>query len=88
MNRLRWNKPELLLPAGSIDSLKSAVRFGADAVYLGTGGLSLRAGASDLDEKELEEACIFSHANNVRVYLAVNIFATDDDVDSAAILFE
>ena len=87
MNRRRRSKPELLLPAGSIESLKSAVRFGADAVYLGTGGLSLRAGASDLDEKELEEACVFSHANKVRVYLAVNIFATDDDVDFAAALF-
>ncbi len=88
MNRRRRNKPELLLPAGSVDSLKSAVRFGADAVYLGTGGLSLRAGSSDLSEQELEEACIFSHSNNVRVYLAVNIFATDEDVDKAAVLFD
>lgn len=88
MNSLRRNKPELLLPAGSIDCLKSAVRFGADAVYLGTGGLSLRAGSSDLDEKELEEACGYSHSHDVSVYLAVNIFATDDDIQAAAALFD
>ena len=75
-------KPELLAPAGGIEQLKAAVRFGADAVYLGAQKFGLRAFASNFGKSELEKAVGFAHENGTRVYVTINAFVYDDDVDS------
>jgi putative protease len=74
-------KPELLAPAGGMAQLKAAVRFGADAVYLGAQNFGLRAFAGNFGENELSAAIDFAHANGVKVYVTVNAFMYDDDLD-------
>lgn len=70
---------ELLAPAGNLEKLKSAVRFGADAVYCGAGAFSLRAPETSFSLDELAEGIRFAHDHDCRVYLAMNIFAFDED---------
>ncbi len=77
---MTMDKPALLAPAGSMRSLRAAIRFGADAVYLGMKRYGLRAQAVNFDERELEEAVHLAHAAGVQVYLTLNIFARDDDI--------
>jgi putative protease len=60
---------ELLAPAGGFDSLRAAVRNGADAVYLGTTELNARRGAENFTLETLAEACRFAHLRGARVYL-------------------
>ncbi|NLC07405.1 MAG: U32 family peptidase [Syntrophomonadaceae bacterium] len=76
-----WSKPELLAPAGDLEKLRMAVLYGADAVYLGGKGLSLRAGAGNFSLEEMAEGVAFAHARGVRVYVAVNIFAHNRDLE-------
>lgn len=73
---------ELLAPAGDLEKLKIAVLYGADAVYLGGQQFSLRAGAGNFDRKELLEGINFAHKNHVKVYVAINIYAHNEDLDS------
>ncbi len=73
-------KPELLAPAGDLQKLKVAVLYGADAVYLGGRHFSLRAGAGNFSEKELFEGVRYAHENGARVYVAVNIYARNEDL--------
>lgn len=73
------NKPELLAPAGDLEKLKAAVRYGADAVYVGDTFFSLRAAAKNFNEEELKEGVRFAHENGVKVYLAANIFPHQAD---------
>ncbi|MCL2759655.1 MAG: U32 family peptidase, partial [Treponema sp.] len=68
---------ELLAPAGDMTKLRLAVKYGADAVYLG-GKFGLRAGAAIEDER-LEEAVSFAHSHSKKVYVTVNIFARNAD---------
>ncbi len=70
---------ELLAPAGNLKKLKLAIRFGADAVYLGGKDFSLRTFADNFTEKELEEGIAYAHVRGKRVYVAVNIFARNAD---------
>ncbi len=72
---------ELLAPAGSPEKLKTAVRFGADAVYCGVGEYSLRTADASLSLSELAAGVSFAHARNCKVYLVMNIFAFDNDLD-------
>ena len=65
-------KPELLLPAGDFSRLKYAIEYGADAVYIGGEEFSLRTASSNFSEKEMREAVSYAHAENVKVYVAVN----------------
>lgn len=74
-------KPELLAPAGNLEKLKFACIYGADAVYLGGKQFSLRAGAHNFSYIEMEEAVNFAHKRNKKVYVAVNIFAHNEDID-------
>ncbi|MCR5094295.1 MAG: U32 family peptidase [Lachnospiraceae bacterium] len=74
---------ELLLPAGSRETLETAVRYGADAVYLGGKTLSLRAKARNFSLKELEDAVSYAHEHGVLVYFTANIFARDADLEEA-----
>ncbi len=80
-------KPELLMPVGSPSVLPLALRFGADAVYLGSDALSLRAKAENFTDEALREAIRLTHEQGKKLYLAVNIFAHEDDLADAEKLF-
>lgn len=80
-------KPELLAPAGSMEKLKTALYFGADAVYVGGKNFSLRAGAKNFTDEELKEGVEYAHALGKKVYVAVNIFARESDLLPAAAYF-
>ena len=71
---------ELLLPAGDLDKLKTAFRFGADAVYVGGKEYSLRAAAANLSLAEINEGLIFAHERGKQLYVAVNILAHNRDL--------
>lgn len=68
-------KIELLAPAGSIEKLKYAVSYGADAVYLGVPDFSLRARINKFDEKSIKEAVEYAHKHKKKVYVTLNIYA-------------
>lgn len=72
---------ELLAPAGGMEQLLAAVRFGADAVYGGMRSYGLRAFAGNFDSGELREAVRVSHENGVRFYVTMNILPTDADME-------
>lgn len=72
---MRINKPELLVPAGSLEALKTAVLYGADAVYIGGQQYGLRARARNFDREQMEEGIRFAHEHGVRVHVTVNIIA-------------
>ena len=74
------NKPELLAPAGSFEKAKTAFRYGADAVYCGTGSLSLRSRA-EVDDNELAKTIEYAHSIGKKVYAAINIYAWDEFYD-------
>jgi len=73
---------ELLAPAGDLERLKLALLYGADAVYVGGRDYSLRANAKNFSLEELEEACIFAHNLNKKVYVTVNIVFHDKNLDN------
>jgi putative protease len=77
-----YNKPkiELLAPAGDMEKLKTAVSFGADAVYFGGEMFSLRAGAGNLSISEIEEAMEWLHDRNAKGYMTINIYAHNRDI--------
>ncbi len=72
--------PELLIPAGSLENLKAAVRYGADAVYLGGEAFGLRAKAKNFSDDEIAEGIKFAHENGARVYITANIYAHNSDL--------
>lgn len=79
--------PELLLPAGSLEVLKVAVLYGADAVYIGGDAFSLRAKAHNFGAEEMREGIAFAHAHGARVYVTANIFAHNADLKGAELYF-
>ena len=85
---IRNGKPELLVPAGSPEVLKTAVRYGADAVYIGGEAFSLRAKAKNFSIEEMAEGVAYAHERNVKVYVTANILAHESDLDEAARYFE
>ncbi len=74
-------KPELLCPAGSMESLLAALHFGADAVYGGMKHYGLRAFAGNFDEAQLREAVALTHARGKKFYLTMNILPFDDQME-------
>lgn len=74
-------QPELLAPAGGEKQLRAAVRFGANAVYLGAHRFGMRAHAGNFDEETLKRATAWCHERGVKVYLTANIFAYDEDIE-------
>jgi len=74
-------KVELVSPAGNPEKLKMAVLYGADAVYLGGAAYNLRAFAGNFSDGEMLEGIRFAHSNNCKVYLALNIFAHNSDIE-------
>ena len=81
-------KTELLVPAGSLDVLKTAVIFGADAVYLGGEAFGLRAKAKNFTNEEIKEGIKFAHEHGVRVFITANILAHNDDLPGVEKYFE
>ena len=79
---------ELLLPAGNLKKLKTALYFGADAVYAGGKNLSLRAFADNFTENELAEGIAYAHTLNKKVYVTANIFAKNADLKEAENYFK
>lgn len=84
---VNMKKPELLVPAGSLETLKTAVIFGADAVYIGGEAFGLRAKAKNFTKEEMAEGVCFAHEHGVRVHVTANIIAHNDDMDDAAEYF-
>ena len=74
-------KPELLAPAGSFEKAKVAFMYGADAVYCGTGALSLRS-RSPITDEELEKIVNYAHSIGKRVHVTLNTYASDDLYDA------
>ena len=73
-------KTELLIPAGSLDVLKTAVIYGADAVYIGGEAFGLRAKAKNFSNQDIQEGIAFAHDRGVKVYITANILAHNDDL--------
>ena len=71
---------ELLVPASSLEVLKIAVVFGADAVYIGGEAFGLRAKAKNFTHEDMAEGIAFAHEHGVKVYVTVNILAHNDDL--------
>ncbi len=76
-------KVELLVPAGSLEVLKIAIKFGADAVYIGGEEFSLRAKAANFSDEDMIAGIDFAHRYGKKVYVTVNIFAHNYDIDEA-----
>ena len=81
-------KPELLVPAGSLEVLKTAVIFGADAVYIGGEAFGLRAKARNFSSEDMKKGIAFAHERGVKVYVTANILAHDRDLEGVRAYFE
>ena len=79
---------ELLIPASSLEVLKTAVIFGADAVYIGGEAFGLRAKAKNFSMEEMKAGIEFAHAHGVKVYVTANILAHNDDLEGVREYFE
>lgn len=74
---------EILAPAGGMQSLISAVRCGANAVYLGTKSMNARRNADNFDDEELVKAVQYCHERNVKIYMTANTLVSDSEMKSA-----
>lgn len=81
-------KLELLIPAGSLDVLKTAVIYGADAVYIGGEAFGLRAKAKNFTKEDMKEGIAFAHERGVKVYVTANILAHNEDLPGVEAYFE
>ena len=81
-------KPELLVPASSLEVLKIAVIFGADAVYIGGEAFGLRAKAKNFSMEDMKEGIAFAHKHGVKVYVTANILAHNDDLEGVREYFQ
>lgn len=73
-------KPEILAPAGSLDRLKIAIDFGADAVYIGGGRLNLRAFSDNFTNEEMAEGIKYCHDRGKKLYVTMNVFPRNHDL--------
>lgn len=81
-------KPELLIPASSLEVLKTAVVFGADAVYIGGEAFGLRAKAKNFSMEDMREGIEFAHQHGVKVHVTANILAHNSDLEGIREYFE
>lgn len=77
-------RPELLAPAGDMECLETAIHFGADAVYIGGPLLQLRADNVGFDRDGIKNAVKYAHSKGVKLYVTVNCFAKNEEIDAAA----
>lgn len=77
-----WTKPELLSPAGDLEKLKTACLYGADAVYLSGQKFGLRYASDNFTLYELEKAVKYAHARNVSVYVTLNGYLLNKDIEA------
>lgn len=80
--------PELLVPASSLEVLKTAVVFGADAVYIGGEAFGLRAKAKNFSMEDMRSGIAFAHEHDVKVYVTANILAHNADLEGIRTYFE
>ena len=76
-------RPELLIPAGNLEKLRTALLYGADAVYVGIAGFSLRSPSAEMSLADLATGVSEAHARKVKVYAAINTFARNADLKQA-----
>nr|WP_197467941.1 U32 family peptidase [Clostridium sp. Marseille-P299] len=81
-------KPELLIPASNLEVLKTAIMYGADAVYIGGEMYGLRAKAKNFSAEDMKEGIAFAHKYGKKVYVTANITAHNRDLDGVAKYFE
>ncbi len=81
-------KTELLIPAGSLEVLKVAVLYGADAVYIGGEAFGLRAKAKNFTNEEIREGIEFAHSHGAKVYVTANILAHNEDLAGVETYFQ
>ncbi len=84
----RREKAELLIPASSLEVLKTAVIFGADAVYIGGEAFGLRANAKNFTRADMEMGIAFAHEHGVKVYVTANILAHNGDLEGVRAYFK
>ena len=77
---MEQKRPELLIPASSLEVLKTAVVFGADAVYIGGESFGLRAKAKNFSMEDMKEGIRFAHEHGAKVHVTVNILAHNEDL--------
>lgn len=87
MTEKQLKRPEVLAPAGTLEKLKTAIRYGADAVYIGGTNYGLRSRAGNFTYEEMEEAVQFANEHNARVHVAANIVAHVGDTIGAGEFF-
>ncbi len=85
---LENGKPELLVPASSLEVLRVAVIYGADAVYIGGEMYGLRAKAKNFSMEDMREGISFAHAHGKRVFVTANITAHNKDLEGVRAYFE
>lgn len=83
-----YGRPELLIPASSLEVLKIAVIYGADAVYIGGEAFGLRAKAKNFTPEDMKEGVKFAHEHNVKVYVTANILAHNKDLEGVREYFK
>lgn len=85
--RVITKKPEVLAPAGTLEKLKMAIRYGADAVFIGGNAYGLRSRAGNFTYEEMREGVEFAQSYNAKVYVAANMVAHEGDVEGAGEFF-
>ncbi len=88
MTNATTKKPELLVPAGNLDTLRVAVDYGADAIYMGGEAFSLRAKADNFTHDEMLAGIEYAHSHGVKVYITANIYAHNYDLEGIRKYFE
>ena len=88
MKEINSNKVELLAPAGNFEKLEIAIHYGADAVYLGGKDFSLRNFSGNFRLQEIKQAVLYAHDRGIKVYVAVNIYARNDEQPDIAAYLE
>ena len=88
MTKFTHRRPELLIPASCLEVLKTAVIYGADAVYIGGEAFGLRAKAKNFSMEDMAAGIAFAHEYGVKVYVTANILAHNEDLDGVRKYFE
>ena len=78
----RRNKPEVLAPAGNLRGLKTAVDYGADAVYCGGKAFGMRSAPKNLSLEDFEEGSRYAHERGARVYVTCNVLPRNNEVEA------